>query len=566
MKMKYIISGMLMCLLLAGCTDFLDKEDEMSLNDDQVWNNERYATDYLNQLYRYNAPVWDIDISGKSDEAERYGDKELYGQLILQDLDDLWYYEGIRNINILIKKMEGSTLDQGIRDKLKGQALILRAWRYFQMVCLYGGVPMILEPQELGDDIYVTRNKTSECIALIVKDLDDASRLLPWKWTGADEGRYTRAVALALKGRVLLYYASPQFTPVSDAGRWTNAYDANKTAMTELQGAGYGLYPDYANIWFDEMNKEDIMVTRFYATSETVGNGNFWNAATRPLDEAQNFTGSNHPTWNLVKSYPMITGEPVDESALYDPVLFWKNRDPRFKASIVYNGSIWELSGKVGRKQWTYQGAQGDATTQTGFYCRKAVDTNLSPAQSQYSSTDWVEIRYAEVLLNYAEAAAELGKSDEAYSILKQIRERAGIEAGDNGMYGLKTGMSHDELINAIMLERKIEFAFEGKRYWDLRRRRLFEKELNGTYREGMRPNFVEGMNADKLLEIQQTADFENNYAQYFKDEAYNTDKKYVIDYKDNYYFFGLPSKHLETNSKLEQTKGWNSGTFDPLL
>ena len=565
MKIKYLITGILISLLPVGC-DILDKEDQMTLSDDKVWSSEMYATDYLNQLYRDNAPGWDNDISGKSDEAEKYGDKELYGQLILQDLNDYWYYEQIRKINTLFKKLETSPLNQDFKDKLTGQALILRGWRYFQMVRLYGGVPLILEPQELSDEIYVTRNKTSECIAQIVKDLDDAYKLLPWKWTGADEGRFTKAAALALKGRVLLFYASPQFTPNTSIERWQNAYNANKVAMTELQAQGFDLYPDYENFWFNEMNKEVVMATRYHATSETVGYGNTWNAASRPLDEAQNYTGSNHPSWNLVQSYPMITGESIEESTLYDPVLFWKNRDPRFKSSVAYNGSVWELSGKTGRKQWIYVGAQGDYTSQTGFYCRKAIDATLTPAQSQYSSTDWVEIRYAEVMLNYAECAAETGKADEAYLILKAIRERAGIEAGANGMYGLTPNMSGEEMIEAILLERKIEFAFEGKRYWDLRRRRLFKKELNGKIREGMRPNFAEGMNTEKLLEIQHTADFENDYAKYFKDELFDTDRKYTIDYQDNYYFFGLPNKHMETNSKLEQTSGWNEGTFDPLL
>ncbi|MEA5129435.1 MAG: RagB/SusD family nutrient uptake outer membrane protein [Proteiniphilum sp.] len=565
MKIRYIIIGILVGLFSVSC-DILDKEDQMSLGDGQVWSSEMYATNYLNQLYRDNAPQWDLNISGKSDEAEKYGDNELYGQLILQNLNDYWYYDQIRRINLLLQKLGTSTLNQELKNKLRGQALVLRAWRYFQMVRLYGGIPMILEPQELTDDIYPARSKTSESIAIMVKDLDDAYELLPWEWTGSDEGRYTKAVALALKGRILLFHASPQFTPVSNNERWLTAYDANQAALTELRTRGFGLYPDYGQFWFDEMNEEVVMVTRYHATSESVGYGSPWNAATRPLDEAQNYTGANHPTWNLVKSYPMVTGEPIDESSLYDPVLFWKNRDPRFRASIVYNGSIWELSGKTARKQWTYIGAQGDYTSQTGFYCRKAVDISLTPAQSQYSSTDWVEIRFAEVMLNFAECAAELGKLDEAYAILKEIRQRAGIESGSNGMHGLKAGMSKDEMIDAIMLERKIELAFEGKRYWDLRRRRLFESELNGTFREGMRPSFVAGMNLDKLLEIQNTADFENDYSLYFKDSEHNTDRNYVIDYKENYYFFGLPNKHLETNSQLEQTAGWNNGTFDPLL
>ena len=114
---------------------------------------------------------------------------------------------------------------------------------------------MILEPQALTDDLYVTRNKTSECINLIIKDLDDAIDALPWKWTGDDEGRFTKATVMALKGRILLYYASPQFNPENKAERWETAYTYNKMAAEQIEANGYGLYDSYENIWFDEMNK-----------------------------------------------------------------------------------------------------------------------------------------------------------------------------------------------------------------------------------------------------------------------------------------------------------------------
>ena len=127
----------------------------------------------------------------------------------------------------------------------------------------------------------------------------------------------------------------------------------------------------------------------------------------------------------------------------------------------------------------------------------------LLPYYTERSSTDWIEIRFTEVLMNYAECAAENGKLDEAYGVLKRIRQRAGIEAGSNGMYGLKANMSHDEMIAAIMLERKIEFAYEGKRYWDLRRRRMFASEMNGTRRHGLLPKLkISPVEFDKITTI----------------------------------------------------------------
>lgn len=554
MNTKYLLSGLLIISMCLSCSDILDKKDLSAVTDVQVWNDPLYATAYLNKLCKDNLPEWEADVASNSDEAE--GESDLvYGELTINSIDT-WHYEQIRKINLLFENIEGGSIDEDIKTVLKGQAAVLRAWRYFQLVRLYGGVPMILTPQKLTDNLYVSRNKTSECIDLIIKDLDNAIAGLPWNWTGNDEGRITKAAALALKGRVLLYYASPQFNPEKNKDRWEAAYTVNKYTKGELEKNGYGLYEDYENIWFNEMNKEALFVQRY----QEPGRINSWDAATRPLSEAQNFTGKNHPTWEMVESYPMNTGVSTTESPDYDPVLFWKNRDPRFISTIAYNSCLWELSGKKDRRQWTFN--ETSVKSNTGFYCRKAVNVNYAPYYTERSSTDWIEIRYAEVLMNYAECAAELGKMDEAYEMLKRIRNRAGIIPGENNMYGLKSNMAYEEMIAAILLERKIEFAFEGKRYWDLRRRRLFDSELNGKRRHGIISKLL--ISPDEFNKVKEQVDFENEYATYFKDEVVVVDTKNEIYLRDNYYFFAIPNKHLEANSKLEQTKGWPGGTFNP--
>ncbi|KKB46938.1 hypothetical protein HMPREF1212_04435 [Parabacteroides sp. HGS0025] len=569
MTIKYLLYGSLLAMSVS-CSDILNKKDLSAVTDDQVWGDAKYATAYLNRLYEKNLPKWEgeqdrdgdgansIFYSSYSDESDG-GGGVMYGQLTTAS-SDYWYYEDIRNINMLFEKLENNeAIDTETCTNLKAQASILRAWRYFCMVRVYGGVPMLLLPQKLTDDLLVSRNKTSECIDIIIKDLDYAYENLPWSWTGDDLGRATKAAALALKGRVLLYYASPQFNPDNLTDRWEVAYKVNKQAKEELEANGYGLYADYEKIWYDEMNREVIWGRRYQEPGAT----NKWNAATRPLSEAQNYTGANHPTLEMVESYPMITGVPITESTDYDPVLYWKNRDPRFNMTIAYNSCTWELSGKAGRKQWTYVGAELNNPTATGFYCRKAVETSYTSYYTERSSTDWIEIRHAEVLLNYAECAAMLGKTDEAYDVLKAIRARAGILAGDNGMYGLKPELSSGQMIDAIMLERKLELSFEGKRYWDLRRRRLFEAELNGKVRHGVLPKL--NIPEEEFNKIKDTADFENDYATYFRDSLVILDKNFTIDFKDNYYFYAIPNKYLETNSKMEQTQGWSGGTFNPL-
>jgi hypothetical protein len=494
----------------------------------------------------------------------------MYGQLTSSSIDD-WPYTQIRNVNLFLQKIGAGSIDANTQSVLKGQAFVLRAWLYFRMVRLYGGVPLILTPQELTDDLYVTRSKTSECIAQIVKDLDDAiDSELPWSWSGDNAGKISKAAALALKARVLLYWASPQFNRpgTRDALRWENAYAVNKQAKEQLAANGFGLYNNFSNIWFDEMNPECVFVRRYFYPGEVSP----WAAATRPLEVSMDHTGANHPTVEIVDAFPMIDGVPTSESPDFDPVYYWKNRDPRFAATIAYNSCVWPLIGRDGTRQWTYRGytVEQNNGTRTGYYCRKAIDLTQTAFDGKNSATDYIEIRYAEVLLNFAECAAETGRADEAIEALKLIRARAGILPGASGLYGLKTGLSGDALIKAVMFERRLEFAFEGKRYWDLRRRRLFESELNGTRRHGRFANLVPGLTPTEFDAIRLATpepDYDTEYSRFFEDEVILVDTQYDIDFKENYYFYGIPNSHLETNSRLQQTAGWpdnGSGLFDP--
>jgi hypothetical protein len=199
------------------------------------------------------------------------------------------------------------------------------------------------------------------------------------------------------------------------------------------------------------------------------------------------------------------------------------------------------------------------------MYCRKNLHVNYTPDQAYNGHNDgeWIEIRYAEVLLNFAECAAALGKTGEAIDVIKQIRQRAGILPGSDGLYGLNGNMSKDEAIAAVILERKIEFAMEGKRFWDLRRNRLYASELNGKYRQGRKPALNEGYDID-AIKADATIDWDNEYGKYFTDEVDDADQ-YPINFKDEYYFYPIHNDDLITNSKLQQTKGWEGGTFDPL-
>jgi hypothetical protein len=566
------ITAFLMVLVgTQSCKKVLDKRDLSAIPEDLVWNDLALSTQFLNSIYfntsTSNTFSWPDPLNHNSDEAGG-GTGVMYGQLTVSSVD-FWTtpYTTIRSINLLLQKVPTTPYPQSDKDKLKGQALFLRAWTYFQLISRYGGVPLVLTPQTLEEDLNVKRNKTSECIVQITKDLDEAATLLPVSWATDDEGRITKGAALAFKGRVLLHYASEQFTPVQQQARWQAAFDANKAAMDALTQQGAALMPSFAGLWFIEgnANKEAILVTRY----NNPGRVQTRDAAVRPLEESQNYSGGDQPTLQLVNAFPMKNGLPItDPNSGYDPKTYWLNRDPRFATTVVHNGDLWALSGKSGRVQWTFKGAEAQGGTSTGFYSKKAIFEGYKPFDAERSGTDWIEIRFAEVMLNYAETANEIGNTQIGYDMLMAIRKRAGIDAGANNLYGLKAGMSQSEMRKAILDERLLEFAFEGKREQDLRRRRLYASLLNGKKRTGYNITLTQfGGRAQDFFTAYATGNINltTSYFNYFQETEMPIDLTNTINFKDEYYFYAIPQTHLQKNPNLQQTKGWEGGTFDPL-
>jgi hypothetical protein len=567
-------------LALGGCNSILDLKDPAAINEADVWKDPVLAEAYVNRIYMNNLPGWTTGDATTSDESPG-GTNYMYGQLTESSVDywctrnttDCRYppYDRIRNLNILLAGIDSGTLNTALKDRLRGEAYFFRAWDYWELVKRYGGVPLVLVPQRLSDSLLVTRNPTSQCVAQILSDLDTAIALLPAISVGAgNDGHVHKGTAMALKGRVLLYWASPQFNRSNDMARWQSAQDANLAARDYLASKGFGLYPDFEKLWFVEMNPEAIFVrrylypgTRIDQKGQEVGAVHRWAAATRPLDESQGATGANRPTWDMVKAFPMHDGRPIATNPAYDSVYFWKNRDPRFYATIAYNGAVWPLSGKTGRRQWTYAGGETNNPTPTGFYTRKAVDPSVDALGAFNGQTQWIEIRYAEVLLNLAEAANAIGNTQAAYDQIKALRARAGIDPGVDGLYGLDAGLADSSMQNAIMLERRIEFAYEAKRYWDLRRNMLFESQLNGTRRHRMKITLK--VPADQWNQVRDTVNLDATYPNYFDSVVDSLDIVSTINWQASYYFFAIPTAQITLNGNLQQTMGWAGGTFDPL-
>lgn len=566
MKINPILSLFLLIIniLIAGCDKVLNKENLTAINADQVWNDPVAANAYLNDIYKIVMPELPHEGTNSDEAASRTQlPDQLKGTGTIDSWGGYWDYSNIRKINILLEKIESGTINSDTKKVIKGQAFFFRAWLYFGMVRAYGGVPIVLRAQNAneGEALNVPRNKTSECIAQIITDLDSAIAYLPVAYGSANAGRIDKIAARAFKGRVLLYYASPQFNPQGDINRWQNAYNANKDALDEANAGGKGLYENYKNIWYDDLNKEMIMYRRYLFPSDVYNQMGF-----RPIAYAKAQNGWDLPTLDLVNSFPLKDGSAYNPVVLgYDTL--WKYRDDRFYASITYNGSDYGIKELVEANKylWTYHIKDKPDPNQEGltlwsitsFYRNKAIDKTVDLGTANLATVPNIEIRYAEVLLNLGEAANEIGKSNEALDALYQIRARAGILPGVDNKYGI-TASSKEDIRKAYIGERQVEFAFEDKRWWDLRRWRRFDilnQQVNkhGLYITKENPPFPEGKENINLIYDQ------------FVNTVVKTDGGENINIPDNYYFYPLARVELDRNPNLKQTKGWDVGTFDPL-
>jgi hypothetical protein len=210
---------------------------------------------------------------------------------------------------------------------------------------------------------------------------------------------------------------------------------------------------------------------------------------------------------------------------------------------------------------------QGENHYRTGLYTKKGIMEQLPSTQVTLNDIDWPEIRYAEVLFNYAEAANETGKTNEAMDVLKAIRQRAGIEAGNDNMYGLKAAMTREEMRQAILDEKYVEFMFEGQRFWDLRRHRMLD-QLDGMRKYGIMAMKVNGHTMEQITpdDIAKANNFEllpEAFEYQVVELITNGPTQMVMPEK--YYFFPIQLSNINQNPNLKQNVEWG-GDFNPVL
>lgn len=550
---KIFITCAAILALSSSCSSILDKEDLSSISEEQVWVDKTLTTSFLNALYA-SIPAWDTSVADASDEAT--GGGSWTNGTITPD-SPIWYwpYANIRNCNIFIQNAsnpEVCTIDRELADRLIHEARFIRAYLYFEMVKRYGGVPLITVPQEITDDLFVKRNSTEECFEFIINELNACSEKLPATYDASELGRITKGGVKAFLGRVLLFRASPQFNPNNKIEHWQTAYDHNKVTLEYLIGQGHALYEDYGELFLEEMNKEVIFAIRYENPTRTHNR----DAAVRPIKFSQNASGGCHPTQEVIDRFPTIDGGTYtyadwEKEGSGDIFKLWENRDNRFYATIVYQGSTY-----FNEKMELNEDAQNDYAygknvgTRTGYYSKKGINQSLSIDECQKSGTDYIDIRLGEVMLNYAEAAVEVGKQDEAFDMLKQIRKRAGIKETSSNpdmkgmLYGLNPNMSQEEMREAVHEERFIELLFEQKRIWDMRRWMIYDKLMTGQ---------------EKRHALVMTKKGDGNYSTHLFDR----DNTPMIT-NEQMYFLPMKRDEMSNNPNLEQTKGWENGTFDP--
>jgi hypothetical protein len=433
----------------------VDPSDRYSAN--TFWKTEEHAKAGLSGCYRALFPwravhfyEFDLITSNSMPYNETNGTQAIgKGEhlSITPLISTLWNncYTGIGRTNAFLDNIGGVTMGDDLRNRMTGEAKFLRAFFYLNLTDKFGGVPLITETPNAAEHASLPRDSKEAVVEQILKDLTEAAPVLPNTYSGSDLGRATKGAALALKARVLLYNE-----------RWSEAAETAKAAM-DLNV--YSLFNDY-RYFFSEVNKHNEEVIFNVESSlpdfQTTNDQDIFRL-NRPA-----------PLKELVDKYQMTDGKSIHESPLYDPGKPYENRDPRLHYSITVIG--YPYNGKLITKQ--------DVMT-TGFGMKKYTtyrDDEEIPLVER-SAFNAILIRYAEVLLTYAEARNEASGPDASvYDALNQVRSRESVSMPD-----VQPGLTKEQLREAIRLERRIELALEGLYYSDILRWRTAEIENNGT-------------------------------------------------------------------------------------
>lgn len=516
-SLKITAAFILLSALFIGCKDYLQDGSiaEGPITAEQTWANDVYARGILNNAYFAVQDKYNLDGNGAmqasgSDEAVNSNLNSSINTFnngtwsSVKTIDDSYtsLYEGLRVVNIFIANVQKSGITsqpselastsptayesslQGQIDRLKGQAFFLRAYFHFELLQRYGSLVLAKRVFERDEDLNLPRNSFQECVDQIALDCDSAITRLPaWtaSWSTGQRGRATQTAAQALKSRLFLYAASPQYNTTGDLAKWQKAADASKTLIDRNL---HSLLTDYRNPFLfggNPYNNEVIFETQTPNRNDIEQNN-----APVSYDGA---LGRTNPTQELVDAFEVrSTGRLISDPASgYVATTPYVNRDNRLAFTIFCNGVVYKsprtVDTFIGGKDGI--GANVNAT-KTGYYMRKFFNDAVTwnQASNTLSRRPWVIFRYAEVLLNYAEALNEAqGPVSDVYKYINLVRQRTGVALpalqSTNPTGNGYVAATKEAMRLRIQNERRVELCFEGHRFFDIRRWKMGEDVLN---------------------------------------------------------------------------------------
>ncbi|MDR1408619.1 MAG: RagB/SusD family nutrient uptake outer membrane protein [Tannerella sp.] len=583
-KIKSIILCMAAVMQLGSCTDFLDREPLDQYGETAVWSDLPMIEHFVNNIYWYIGHSFDRPMIGVFtdeslfDPGSDQGHANVLKSLITPSdygVFDSWsrtqkmrwehHYKYIRACNLFLDQTAQHTYaNEAYKERLTGEVYFLRAYHYHNLVFLYGGAPIIEHAYNLDDGFQAPRNSFEECIDFIIADCDRAAALLPAEHTASNYGRATKGAAMALKARVLLYaasdlynsnaswapgYANPEligYTGGDRRARWQEAKNAARAVIDlgiyslhkAVPAPGDSIARNYDEVFTLKQTGEQIFVRNFTQANQV------WT-----MDIGQQNLPTGYKGWanvspinSLVDDFEMANGEKFswdNPAHKADPYL---NRDPRFYVDIFFDGARWrerpddvKAADPVGIIQTgNYEQPDGswlgglDALnnpvttwngTFTSYYLRKFQDISVD-SPKELTTTPWHFIRYAEILLSYAEACIELGEYDEARTYINRIRTRAGLP----GVTG-----ADSELREKLRHERKIELLFEDQRFFDIRRWMIAPQVIVDAYGLDIRYRNGQTKPEYNIIHVQER------------------------DWKDRFYFFPIRLDEMNRNQTLIQ-------------
>lgn len=472
--MKHIenIKTILILFMLSGmmsCEDVLDVQPKYAASEATFWKTEKDVNAAVNGVYQVLHDQYTFDLFGMLDVMTPIGHARTVSRhngvasgvydATNPVIRDRWAacYRGIVRANDVLTNMDRAQMTDEVRNERRGETLFLRSFYYFNLIYIFGDVPLILDVPKLEDPL-PSRTSKDQILAKMHQDLDEAIDLLNEK--ASDVGRVTKGAALTLKAKLLMQESE---------------YASALPILEQIMDIDYSLYPDYRTLFLTEgeNNSEVIFDAQYISETGDDANGNDFNKLYGNRSMLASGFSWFQPTKELILMYETADGSPADPDSIF------KNKDPRMDMTVMRPGAT--FVDKNDKVQNYPEGMRNYNHSQTGLQMRKFIIEGSSP-DAPFSSTwdspnNWIFFRFADVLLLYAEAKVEMGIVDDTvYDAINQIRQRPSVNIPI-----IEQGKSVNELREIIRKERAVELAMEGWYYFDLKRWGLL-KEMNDGF------------------------------------------------------------------------------------